>query len=216
MTIANYGDLKTAVANFMNRSDLTTRIPEFITLATARINYGSDEPPFQSDPLRIRAMEASDDLTISGQTVAIPARVVQVRRLYLNTNPVHAVKLVSPEIFWSTGLSGGASTPTAFTIEGENFVFGPTPDTTYTGKLLSYKTFAALSDDADTNWLLTNHPGAYLYGSQMEAADYLFDQNMKQAMHAKFVGVINALNLADKRDRYSGSAWVARGDTGNP
>jgi hypothetical protein len=33
----------------------------------------------------------------------------------------------------------------------------------------------ALSADGDTNWLLTNHPDVYLYGSLVHTAPYLKD-----------------------------------------
>ena len=38
MSITNYTELKTAVANFLARSDLTDRIPEFISLAEGRLS----------------------------------------------------------------------------------------------------------------------------------------------------------------------------------
>ena len=37
MAITTYAELKTAVANFLARSDLTDRIPEFISMAEARM-----------------------------------------------------------------------------------------------------------------------------------------------------------------------------------
>ena len=37
MAIGTFGELKTAIANFLARSDLTDRIPEFISLAEARM-----------------------------------------------------------------------------------------------------------------------------------------------------------------------------------
>jgi len=38
MAIGTYAELQTAVANWLDRSDLTDRIQEFIDLAEARIN----------------------------------------------------------------------------------------------------------------------------------------------------------------------------------
>ena len=48
MAISNYSELQTAVANWLDRDDLTARIPEFIALAEARFNR----------VLRLRSMEA--------------------------------------------------------------------------------------------------------------------------------------------------------------
>ena len=38
MSIGNYAELQTAIANFMARSDLTSQIPDFITMAEARMS----------------------------------------------------------------------------------------------------------------------------------------------------------------------------------
>ena len=38
MSISTYSELKTAVANFLARSDLTTQIPDFSSLAEARMS----------------------------------------------------------------------------------------------------------------------------------------------------------------------------------
>ena len=47
MAISTYSELQTAAANWLDRSDLSDRIPEFIALAEARFNR----------ILRIRDME---------------------------------------------------------------------------------------------------------------------------------------------------------------
>jgi hypothetical protein len=216
MAIGTYAELKAAIASRADRSDLTSLIPDFITGAHSRIHFGCKEPPLFSEPLRIRAMEASDDLTISGRTVAIPDRVIQTRRLYLYTDPIHKVDLVSPDKMWGSRLAASSGCPAAFCLEGGNYVFGPAPDSTYTGKLLSYKSFEALSAETDTNWLLTNAPGAYVQGALIDLWDHMMDEERRQRAYANFCGIINALNAADQSDRYSGSPWVATSDTGNP
>lgn len=216
MSIATFADLKSQIATALNRSNLTSQIPVFVQLAETRISYGSKEGALTCEPLRIRAMETSADVAISGQTAALPTGYLQARRFYLNTDPVQELTYIVPDIFWRLYAGRGTGQPTHFTVEGENFLFGPTPDSTYTGKSLYYKKFDALSADADTNWLLTNAPAVYLHGALMEA--YRFTRNMEKAIdeHSAFIGSVNALNLADKADRYSGSPWQAVSDTGNP
>jgi hypothetical protein len=58
MAITNFGELKTAMSNHLNRSDLDSRIPEFIKAGEDLI--GQD--------LRIRAMEASIPLVLTNTT----------------------------------------------------------------------------------------------------------------------------------------------------
>lgn len=215
MTISTYAELKTAVANLLNRSDLTSRIPEWIAGAETRINYGSFEPPFVSEPLRVRAMETSANLTVNGQSVALPTRFLQARRIYLSGDTGRRVDPISPDQFWLQYVRTSADTPREFTIEGENILFGPTPDATYTGKILYYQGIAALSADGDTNWLVTNAPYAYVHGAAIEGFKYLRNFAAAQESHKAFAGIINALNAADKHDRFSGP-WRAKTDTGNP
>ena len=57
MAISTYTELQTAVANWLDRDDLTARIPEFIALTEARFNR----------LLRVRSMETeADQVTTSG------------------------------------------------------------------------------------------------------------------------------------------------------
>lgn len=216
MSIATYADLKSAVANWLNRSNLTARIPDFIALAETRMMYGARDGAMVCEPLRIRAMETSADVAVSGQSAALPAGYLQARRFYLNSQPIAELDYVVPDLFWRTYISVDTARPRRFTVEGENFLFGPTPDAAYTGKILYYKKLAALAADADTNWVLANAPGVYLHGALAEA--HFFARNSEKAQEelSLFCGAVNALNLADKADRTSGSPWAAFTDTGNP
>ena len=215
MAIASYVDLKTAVATFLNRSNLTALIPDFIALAETRMMYGM-QGQIVCEPLRIRAMETSADVAISGQTASLPTGYLQSRRFYINTDPIGELGYIVPDVFWRTYISSTTGQPRRFTVEGENFVFGPTPDGAYTGKILYYQKLAALANDDDTNWVLTNAPGIYLHGALAEA--YAYARNSEKALEelAVYAGGVNALNLADKADRFSGSPWQAFTDTGNP
>lgn len=216
MSIATCADLKASIASFLNRANLSSQIPTFIQLAESRIAYGSREGELLCEPLRVRGMETSADVAISGQTAMLPSGYLQARRFYLNSDPIQELGYIVPDLFWRTYISVCAGLPTRFTVEGENFVFGPTPDSACTGKILYYQKFSPLVNDSDTNWLLTNAPGVYLHGALLEA--YRFTRNMDKAMdeHSAFCGAVNALNLADKADRFSGAPWQAFGDTGNP
>ena len=216
MSIATTADLKAAIAAFLNRGNLTAQIPTFIQLCETRIAYGSREGAFTCEPLRIRALETSADVAVTGQSAALPPGYLQARRFYLAGDTVQELSYIVPDLFWRTYISVTCGQPTRFTVEGENFVFGPTPGAAYTGKCLYYQKLAPLVNDGDTNWLLANAPGVYLHGALLEA--YRFTRNMDKAAdeHQAFAGAVNALNLADKGDRYSGSPWQAFSDVGNP
>jgi hypothetical protein len=211
MSISNYGELKIAVASWLARSNLTARIPEFISIAEGYIHYGIMAPNkrWAVEPLRIRAMETAADITIAAQTASLPEGWLAARRFYLDGANRKQLDFLPPTDFWSRELSSTTGTPTAYTIEGEDFVFGPIGGGT--GKLLYYKKFDALSDDSDTNWLLTNQPGAYLFAALYEAFSYAEGgQQESDAYLMKFSSIINALNAADNQDRYSGAILQMR------
>ena len=81
MAIGTFAQLKTATANWLDRSDLTDRIPEFITLAEARFNR----------VLRIRDMETVStaiSTTAGTREYNLPTGFVQMKEFHLSTDPI--------------------------------------------------------------------------------------------------------------------------------
>lgn len=213
MSISTYSELQTAVENWLDRSDLTSRIPEFIALCEASYNYGvmAMNKRWAVEPLRIRAMETSGDVTISAQTASIPTGYLAARRFYLNTTDQRQLEYLPPVDFWGRYGSSSSGEPIFYTAEADNFVFMPAPGDSYTGKLLYYKKLDALSDSNTTNWLLTNAPNAYLFGTLYEAYNFAEGgQGEAENYLGRFAGVINALNAADASDRHSGAVLQMR------
>src|SRR5688572_31865076 len=126
MSFTSYANFRTAVATWLGRADdsthfSTTNIDDMVTLAESEIYRR----------LRVREMEASADMTVSAQSVALPTGFLSMRRLYLNTANKDPVKFVTPEVFWETWASADSGQPEVFTIEGENMLFGPSPESSY-------------------------------------------------------------------------------------
>ncbi len=101
MAIGTYAELKTAVANWLDRDDLTDRIPEFIALAEARMNR----------VLRLRMMEGKYTASTVGsqRNYNLPAGYIQMRNFQINTTPITPVQYVSPEIYdrlWGVVIQG--------------------------------------------------------------------------------------------------------------
>jgi hypothetical protein len=202
MAISTYVELQTAVSNWLvsAHTNLTSRVTECIALAEAEINR----------VLRVRQMEASADITISARTASLPTGFMAMRRLYLSLSPVQVLTFLPSEEFWER--MGGSDTgrPEYYTLEGDDFVFGPAPGTTYTGKCLYWK---RQDISASNHNLFVQNPDLYLFGSLLQtvgitgwdAADpkYL----TWQAGYAKALEQIRA---ADIKDRHSGSALQAR------
>jgi hypothetical protein len=206
MSITTYLELQTAVGNWLHRTTgsgiATARVQEFIAQAEDYIAHD----------LRIRAMEASSDLTVDDQEVALPTRFLGVRRIYISGTPNSKLDFLPSPAFWEKHLSTQTSKPKGFTIEGDNLVFGPAPDDSYTGKLLFWQRFATLSDDADTNWVLTNARGLLLYRAMVEAAAYLENDAMALKYAALYEDIKDVVEKGDRNDRFPAGQLTMRSD----
>ena len=123
MALSNYTELKSAIANWLNRSDLTTEIAgDFITLAEADFNA----------KLRIRQMHSQSTLTVNAETVAVPTGFLQVRDFYiLQTTLKYPLRYVTPVQMDQLKGTSTEGLPTVYTILGDNFRFSPKPYISY-------------------------------------------------------------------------------------
>lgn len=198
----NYGQLKTAIANRLGRNNLTAIIPDFVTLAEARMYYGMNDPDTgqRIDPLRLMAMQAT-----SASSLVLPADFLEVTRItvpYGSSN--RALAYATPEQFAQYSLNWPAgSTPGYYTIQDNAIVVqGGTP-AVFT--FAYYKKFTAPAADADTNWLLTNHPSVYLYSALIEAYAHIKDDARIPTAVRLYSAQIAALIDSDRNARHSGS-----------
>jgi hypothetical protein len=198
MSIANYSELNTAVANWLDRDDLTSRIPEFIALCEARFNR----------LLRIRAMEYKQTAsTVSGQrNLALPTGFIQMRNLQMNETPIVPMQYVTPEIYDRLYGSTLTGTPQMYTIIADEIQLGPIPGSVLTIEMLFYKKFDALTDSATTNWMIINAPDVYLYGCLLEAEPFIMNDARVQIWATAFKQAITDMQEQDNKDRHSGSA----------
>jgi len=208
MAISTYSELQTAVANWLDRDDLTDRIPEFIALAEARYNR----------ELRIRSMETTvTDSTVSGtRSYALPTGYLQTRTIQLSTDPITPLEYLTPEMMDRLWAGSQLGKPQTFTIIGNNYHLGPSPDAVYTVEIVYYKKTTALSDSAPTNTMLTDNPDVYLYATLLEAEPFLANDARVQLWMAAFKESITNIQNADAGDRHSGNALRLVNSTGNP
>ena len=201
MSIASYSDLLTSAANWSGRSDLTSRIPEFIALCEAKMNR----------KLREKEMVTRNgNFPIVGEFVPVPTGFGGVKTFYLNTSPKSQLEFMSDSLM--TGQYDGVTgRPSKYNISGQEFRFGPTPDATYSATLVYYMKVPALTSTATTNWMITNHPDAYQYGVLAELAGFAQDWNSAEKWVSAMYGVIDEIKKASNRDSYGGDgALVAR------
>ena len=206
MALSTYAELKTTIANWLNRSDLTSEISDdFIVLTEADLNA----------KLRIRQMHAQTTITIDAETETVPTGFLQVRDFYILSNgPKFPMTFISPAQMDAVKASSTTGVPSSYTILGSTFRFAPRPDSTYSGVLNYYKKFDPLTSSNTTNYILADHPAVYLYGSLFHAANFLggFDPNQVQQWSQMYQTALERIELNDREDAYSGSPLQIRSD----
>ncbi len=206
MALSNYTEIKAAVADWLDRSDLTANIPDFISLAETRINR----------ELRIRPQEVRSTMstTPGNRYHSLPGGYLSMRNIQLNTDPITPLEFVSLEML--DRLYGGSSTgrPTAYSIVGDEIQLAPIPDSDYSVEVAYYKKFDTLGDGTagtvTSNWLTTNSPDVLLYGALTEAEPFLKNDERIQLWLTMYKAAIKDLQAADTLDRHSGSAMRVR------
>ena len=142
--------------------------------------------------------------------IPLPSRYVRMRRIYIDGDPKRTLEYLSPFHFYSTYAGSETSKPKTYTIEGEFIVFGGASDSAYSGQMFYYRRLAAFSSDDDDNNVLLNATGLYLYGSLMEAANFIKDNTAVLRYTALWEEQRDRLSISNKHDRHSGSPLVMR------
>lgn len=196
MAILNYSDLKSTVASYLARSDLTTQIPDFIQLAEVRLRRD----------LRIRQMLKSSTTTTTGgdPTVGLPSDFLELRNLHVIANPVRDLEFVSPAVFYRNGRVHEGGMPVYYTVMASEFKFAPVPDASYTLEMLYYAAPDYLSDSNTSNVFLANAFDLLLYGALVEAEPYLMNDSRIQLWAGMFDRGLASLTQSDDRAEYSG------------
>jgi hypothetical protein len=201
MAITNYGELKTAVADWLNRDDLTSVIPTFIDLAHAKLNRR----------LRVREMIQRSTASVTTQFTRLPANFLSMRNIQLNVSTPKSLEYLSPEqMDQERALGNTAREPVYYSIMGDNIEVFPSPDAAYEIEMTYHKELTALSADADTNWLLTKAPDSYLYGALLQAAPYLKDTAETSLWLQAHDMVVSELETDSEKALYGGSTLKAR------
>lgn len=188
MSLASYADLLAQVAGWIGRSDLTANIPDFVTIFERVANRR----------LRVRQMEAVLSFTTLGGRAPLPADYLAWRRMTWRGNTSVDMRYLTPSGLRIQSPMFVAGIPSRFTIEPDTIVTADEDDISVDDDdiISTWQIVTADTDDSDSafafhyyrkipalsgglNWLMNEHPDAYLYGSLVEAYGFQKDvQNM--------------------------------------
>ena len=196
MSFATYSDLQTSIANYLARSDLTSIIPDFITLAENRLRR----------ELRIRQMLKSvTTSTVSGDaTVELPSDFLEIRDFVVMTNPIQPLSYSSPSSLSNDLRTSEVGVPLSYTILASEFQLAPAPDGIYTLKMLYFAAPPYLSSSNASNVFLNVAPDGLLYGALVEAEPYLMNDARINTWGSMYDRAISSLIKSDEEGQYSG------------
>jgi hypothetical protein len=196
MPITNYSELKSSIADFLNRDDLTSTIPTFVALAEADFNR----------TVRHWRQEKRSTAEIDTQYSGFPNDFLEPIRFHSEANG-KLLELVSVSEMQNLRFANNNTLgkPEFYAITAGEFEVYPTPDSAYSAELYYYSKLDALSDSTATNWMLTNFPDAYLYGALLHSAPYLADDARVSVWAALHQKVINDINTESERTKVGSS-----------
>lgn len=206
MAISTFSELKTAIANWLNRSDLTSVIPDFIALAEARMNRDS----------RMRVGEAvvndTIDVVASDQYADLPSDFARMINLEREENGiVVALEPLSPQQMDAVRAQDPAGPPSFYCILGAELDLVPVTTEDLSLRIIYFRKIPALSDGTPTNWLLTVAPDIYLYASLLQAAPYLHDDERVALWQGMYDQLANEFFKSSEEDDAGGAPLVVRG-----
>ena len=196
MSITTYSELKTAVANWLNRDDLTSVIPDFIALTEADMDR----------KIRHWRMEQRSTADIDARYTQLPSGFMEAVRFHLDVDE-RPIDLVTP-VFMQKQRQSNSDTsgrPLYYSIIAGQIEVWPTPDSAYTGELYYYARTTPLDDSNTSNWILNYFPDAYLYGALTHSAPYLVDDQRTQVWASLYQNAIDGINSNNEKAKFGGS-----------
>lgn len=190
MAISTYSELKSAVASWLNRSDLTDQIPDFIRLTESRLN--------REFPIRTIKSDVTLTSTSGSRSIALPSGYREALNLWLNRpgGRREIKRYINPDLL--TVDPNNAAEPDYWAVDGSNIVFERPCDQAYT---FTFRMVAGLelTDAAPTNLVLTQYPDVYLFGACAEAGPYLRDDGLTSLYEAKFASALSDAISKERR-----------------
>ena len=191
----DYATLQTTIANYLDRSDLTATIPEFIRLAEDRL----------SRDLRIRQMLQIATTTIDSTdgTVEIPADFLAMKDIHVSSsNPIQTVTFQSPSNFFRNTRASTSGLPTFYTELGSEFRFAPIGSATDTLQMLYYVKPPYMSSTVSSNLWLANTPDLLLYAALGEAEPFLMNDERIGTWATLYDRGVSSLSKSDDEGEF--------------
>jgi hypothetical protein len=190
-----YAELKTEVADFYERNDLTSVLDIFIDLCEAEMQR----------TMKVLSFETTGNVTITNGTGTLPTGFNHARSVVWSGTPNRTLQYVPPNELTRIN-AGSPSIVSWYTISGGSLLIAD--DQSGTVSMTYMANFTPLSGSNTTNALLTNHPSMYLYGTLTHAAVYCKDFDNASKYRTIFETEMRSVNADNAEKKWAGQLVV--------
>lgn len=203
--VYDYNSLKQAVQDWFARSDLGNWIDYFIQIAEADIYRDIFT---QNQGKGVQAIEAALSTTTIGAGTPLPVGYIGMKIALVSSNgQTFELQRVTPEFIYTQYPDQTASgVPQYFARLGQNFVFGPYPDSAYTLSGTYWKKSNQLTAVNNVTWMTNTIPTILLAATNRAAARFNKDTEAYGLWDSLYQQQLSSFILADKAEELSGSS----------
>ena len=197
-----YAELKTAIANYLNRSDLTSDIDTFIDNVEAELNRR----------LRTKDMIKRATATADAQYLSVPTDWLEAINVQIDGNnfsPLFQQSIESLDVYRKAN-NNVTGQPVYFAMVDDTIELAPTPDTSYTLQLTYYAKIDALSDSNTSNFVSVSHPDVYLYGALKHASIFLMEDDRIPMFTQQFEKALEEMRLEQEKAAFGKGSLMMR------
>jgi hypothetical protein len=192
--ITTYAELQTAVGNWLNRSDLTARIPEFVALAEARFRRKIEDLD----------QRETASIVLTNGVGSLPADFGGF--VAVSSSTIGRIEYVSVAQFVDYQSSSGD--PIVFTLtDGE---IRTLPAASGSVSIVYKQALPSLSNSVTTNWLLDRAPDIYLFGTLVHAEFYGWNDERLPLIKSALDEMLGELTADIERRLYGSSPLFPR------
>lgn len=197
MTILNYSDLQISIADWLHRTDLAQRIPDFIFLAEKKI----------ANNIKARQQEVAITLTTTAgvPSVTLPSDYGSLKNIQVSGAFNTPLTYISDETYLNYNADNSSGIPRFFTIQGDQVLLSPVPNAEFNINIVYFQDLTPLSSTNPTNWILNKYPMIYLYGALIEAAIFTNDPDQVSFYQSTFNNALSDIWANSMYESFSGS-----------
>lgn len=204
--ITTYSELLSEMGNnWPNRTDLGDRRKTFVQLA---------EASFRRDP-RFRKL-ATSALTVSADALTLPTDIREIESWEYNDGTYFGqIDVVSMgQLSQMKGRHGSTGTPRFAAVVAGRAYFAPVPDRSYTTRLTYWRKITSLSDSVTSNWLLQEHPDAYLYGALIHLEGFMKKDARIATWKVLYEEIAEQISLDAEAQQFGGQLFMQTREIG--